>query len=143
MTKAEAEKKFNDADRLYREEKYGEALVLLNELDRTFPNDRNIMYPRARCLSKMDRYEEALDLCNQLILMHNHDRAQDLKSRILERDKTGGVGDFGGSPFLDSLQLGRPHSAPVLVPAAPGWPTILLVSAVVLAALAAELLWVF
>ena len=143
MTKAEAEKKFADADRLYREEKFGEALVLLNELDRTFPNDRNIMYPRARCLSKMDRYEEALDLCNQLILMHNHDRAQDLKSRILERDKAGGVGDYGGSPFLESLQLGHPGATPALVPAAPGWPTILIVTAIVLAILAAELLWIF
>lgn len=143
MTKAEAEKKFADADLFYREDRYTEALALLDDLDRAYPNDRNIMYPRARCLSKMDRHDEALELCNQLILTHQHDRAQELKSRILERDKTGMVTEEDFGSLLDSLELSKPKPARVLAPSAPGWTAILLVSAVVIGVLVAELVWIF
>ena len=83
MNKNSAEMRFNEADRLYREGRFAAALDLLKDLDARFPNRRDIMFPMARCLSKLGRSEEALHMCNDIVDRFDYDRATELRNRIL------------------------------------------------------------
>ena len=89
MDKTSAEMRFNEADRLYREGRFAASLDLLTDLDARFPNRKNIMFPIARCLSKLGRREEALHICNNIVDRFDYDRATELRNRILH-DATDG-----------------------------------------------------
>lgn len=83
MDKRTAEMRFNEADRLYREERFAAALDLLKEIDARFPGRQNVMFPMARCLSKLGRNDEALRVCNEIVDKFDYDRATELRNRIL------------------------------------------------------------
>lgn len=107
MRNKDAKLKFDEADRLYREGKCGEALELLNELDAAFPNDRKIMFPRARCLAKLYRGDEAVALCDRLIDEFQYDKARELKARVKKYGNTADAptGDLDDISF-DALNIG-------------------------------------
>lgn len=86
MQKSEAKVKFEQADILYREQKYEEALFVLAELDTTFPRQQNIMYPRARCLVKLGRDKDALAVLDEIIDNFKYDKARELRSLILTQE---------------------------------------------------------
>ena len=85
MDTQEGQRKFQQADTLYRSGQYQEALGLLNELNRAYPNTKNVLYPAALCLDKLGRSPEALPLCDQLIQQHQDPRAERLKAKIQQR----------------------------------------------------------
>ena len=82
MERHTAQNKFGQADMLYQQGRFDEALALLDELDQGFPNSPNIMYPRARCLVEIGETNEALDLLEELALHHQHQEAIVLKGEI-------------------------------------------------------------
>ncbi len=82
MQSKEARKKFKLADGLFREKKYSAALDLLDELDATFPNAKNVMYPKAMCLAKLGRPHEAHELCQKLKAIYNDPRADKLMEKL-------------------------------------------------------------
>ena len=82
MRPDEARQKFNLADQLYREKIYPEALKVLNELDEAFPNAKNVMYPKAMCLAKLGRVNEAHTLCQKLKAIYNDPRADELMQKL-------------------------------------------------------------
>jgi hypothetical protein len=84
MKTDEAEAKFRSADEFYRAGRYKAALSVLDELDRAFPNERHIMLPRARALHKLDRRDEAIAICDELVTKHNYAKAAKFKSRLLQ-----------------------------------------------------------
>jgi tetratricopeptide (TPR) repeat protein len=63
MEKAEAQYHFHEADRLYKEEHYLEALQHLSELNRAYADTFNILFPMLLCRQKLGRIREAYDQC--------------------------------------------------------------------------------
>ncbi len=96
MKSREALDRFAQADSLYRDGRPAESLSILEELNGAYPGNKNIMYPLARCLAKLSRTDEALDLCSVLIHQHHVPKAEDLRGRLLEHKS-----QRPGYPFPD------------------------------------------
>ena len=73
---------FRQAECLFRAGQYSEALRLLTDLDRQFPNTGTILFAKAACLEKLSRYCEADQICNGLMALSPNSRVVDLKARI-------------------------------------------------------------
>jgi len=82
MDKSEATAKYDQANRLYEEDRGAEALVLLDELQRSFPSNTNILYSRALCLGRLGRFHEARAVCGLLARVHRDPRAEGLEVRL-------------------------------------------------------------
>ncbi|NUM52180.1 MAG: hypothetical protein HUU46_00925 [Candidatus Hydrogenedentes bacterium] len=80
--KTDAREKFKQADQLFRDKRFPEALTVLDELDKQFPDTKNVIYPRAMCLARVGRYDEALDLCRQLKVEFGDPRGEKLMGKI-------------------------------------------------------------
>ena len=78
MDATTAKEKFTLADQLYRQGHYEEALAVLSELNKEFPNTKNVMYPAALCMEKLGRIEEAKMLCHSLIRSFDSQKAREL-----------------------------------------------------------------
>jgi hypothetical protein len=84
MKPDDATKQFRQADDRYRRGQYDAALLLLEELDDAFPNDKNLMFARARTLGKLGRCDEALEICDRLVAEFDYARAARLQVRLLK-----------------------------------------------------------
>ncbi len=73
---------FKQADELYCAGRYQEAMEVLSDLNRRYPNTKNILYPLALCLEKLQRTDEAVLICDQLTALFQDPRAAQLKERI-------------------------------------------------------------
>lgn len=82
MKNREAQALFKESERLYRERRYDEALKALQQLDNRYPNTRNILYPIAKCLRRLARFEEAAAICDRLILEFDDDRAKHMRTNL-------------------------------------------------------------
>ena len=82
MQRHTAQNKFGQADQLFQQSRFDEALSLLDELEQAFPNSPNIMYPRARCLVEIGETNEAMDLLDELVLQFQHEEAMQLKAEL-------------------------------------------------------------
>ncbi|MCC6796718.1 MAG: tetratricopeptide repeat protein [Candidatus Hydrogenedentes bacterium] len=80
--KTDAKEKFNHADQMFREKNFPAALEVLDELDKEFPDTKNVIYPRAMCLARVGRFDEALDLCRQLKVEFADPRGEKLMTKI-------------------------------------------------------------
>ena len=91
MSRAKEQKKYQQAAALFQQEKYAQALVLLEHLDRSLPHkDRRVVYARARCLAELGRTDEALGLCKELSARFKDPRGQKLAD-LLRSNKDGAV----------------------------------------------------
>jgi len=100
MDARESEQNFKRADALYREGRYGEALGILDELNRAHPNAKNVLYPAALCLEKLGRGDEALPICGQLIAQFQDPRARELQARLTAASRSG-AGEFESTALAD------------------------------------------
>lgn len=82
MKNREAQALFKESERLYRERRYDEALEALRQLDQRYPNTRNVLYPIAKCLRRLARFEEAAAICDRLILEFEDDRARHMRKNL-------------------------------------------------------------
>jgi len=82
MNSQDAKDQFSVADAYYRRGRYSEALTLLDELNSAFPNTANILFPRARCMRRLGRTEEALQICDVLTKQFNDKRGAKLQKAI-------------------------------------------------------------
>lgn len=114
MDAQESKQKFQQADQLYRAGRYQEALDLLDELNRAYPNAKNVLYPAALCLKKLGRDREALPICEQLIARFQDPRAQELKAKI-----TAGLGGGGDVQSTALADLGLTGASDILGDAPP------------------------
>lgn len=85
MDKQEAKAKFEEADRLYQAGQFENALQTLDELDRAFPDERRVQFPKARCLAKLGRFDEARTLASQIVLEHGYTPARKLMEHLDRR----------------------------------------------------------
>lgn len=88
MDEAEASQKHRQANDLYQSGKYEEALSLLDQLAEAFPNQKEILYPRARCLKELGRIEEARQVCDQLTTVFGDPRGEQLKASLVAASET-------------------------------------------------------
>lgn len=84
MQRHTALNKFGQADMLFQQGRFDEALSLLDELDQAFPNSPNIMFPRAKCLVEIGETNEALDILEDLTSQFQHEEAVALRQEIQE-----------------------------------------------------------
>jgi len=82
MKNREAQGVFKESEILYRERRYDEALDALQRLDVKYPNTRNILYPIAKCLRRLGRFDEAATICDRLILEFNDERARHIRKQV-------------------------------------------------------------
>ncbi len=83
MSRKNAEELFERSKRLYEEGAYAESFRLLERLNTSYPRQRRILLPMAKCLNKMGRKQEAAAICDQLIADHDYPKAVQLK-RVIE-----------------------------------------------------------
>ncbi|MDX9974457.1 MAG: tetratricopeptide repeat protein [FCB group bacterium] len=150
MKASEAQRLFEESKRLFSEGRFGEALVILIQLDAEHPNDRHLLYPLALCMAKAGRTEEARNLCNRLIQEFNDPKAAELRRQLTPPPPAPpGSGIPGvtmpdlGIPGLQPIDLGD-LNAPVVKytppPPEPAWKSWLLYGGAVVGTLAVILL---
>ena len=76
---------FRESDALYRQRRYQEALAILEELDTVHPDTRRVLYPMARCLARLERYTDAMELTGRLIDEFEHEPARLLHAKLEKR----------------------------------------------------------
>lgn len=118
MDRGQAQALFQKADDFYRSERYEEALNVLNKLDDAFPDRRNILFPRARCLRRLKRPQEAMAICDRLIERFGDKRATKLKTAIASAEAASQrESSVGFTPLtLEDLGISKPPSEPVPSP---------------------------
>lgn len=135
MDPQQSQQFFKQADALFRGGRYGDALIFLEKLNRAHPDQKNVLFPMAMCLTELGRGDEALPICDQLIATYDLPRAKALRERILAETPTVRTAPLSATPAnASAVQANATREAP-----APGrrrWPWILgLTIAVMLVAL--------
>jgi hypothetical protein len=144
MDAAEANRKFKLADQMYREGRYGQALAVLDALDEEFPDTRRVMFPRAMCLARLQRYDDALTLCDEIIDRFQYARAEELKNSI-QKERAGAAVQGVEIPDLNAPVIVTPpaRTAPEpLEPDAKPWfltPPVLIGATVLVCIVAASI----
>ncbi len=82
MDTNDSRQRFEQATTFFKEGRYSEALNLLDSLDLQFPNQKNVMIPRALCLEQLGRPQEALEICEEVLALFDDRRAPALKARL-------------------------------------------------------------
>lgn len=116
MNPIEAKEAFRKARTLYSQKDYAEALALFEALDKLYPGDKDILYPRACCLRKLRRYKEARTLLEQLSLRYHDERVIPLKSKMALEEEMYGEEDGEHHDGVQVVELDEP----VFEPSPPG-----------------------
>jgi hypothetical protein len=74
--------KFRDAQELFQQERWRDALRLFDDLSLSYKSDKEIMLNRAMCLARLGKEEEAELLCDHITIVHKDPRGALLKSQI-------------------------------------------------------------
>lgn len=86
---------FQEMEALYKENRYEDALEIVQRLDREFPHRKSIMFPLAACLMRVERLDEARELFEQLVVQHNDDQSRrklaQIEARIARRARAEAV----------------------------------------------------
>jgi len=82
MTSQEAAQKFQQSKTLFAQKRYPEAMIMLDEINAAFPDQKDVLYGRAMCLAELQRPLEAIRICEQAVAMHNDQKSQALLNRL-------------------------------------------------------------
>ncbi len=82
MDSQEATQLFQEAQARYNDGQYNEAMQVLTRLNRSFPSAKNVLFPMAMCLEKLNHTGEAQQICDRLIAQFDDPRAREMKVRI-------------------------------------------------------------
>mgnify|MGYP006277860129 CR=1 FL=1 len=82
MEKEQAARMFEEAMSLYDQERYEEALDILDQLDMAFPGNKDVLYQKAMCLASMGRHDEAMNLSMQLKGQFQDNRIEEMQKWI-------------------------------------------------------------
>lgn len=111
MDKSEAERRFQKADKLFTYGRFEDALADLDALDAAYPDNHRILNAKVRTLEQLQRYDEALALCDRLVSVLGYEKAQTMKDRLAE------AADRAGSAPQQAFWSNEP--GPAAGPAAP------------------------
>jgi hypothetical protein len=97
---------FNEAGQLFKNKKYNEALQILNRLNKTAPGNKEILYPMAQCMYKINRFDDAQKICEFLVKKFDHSGAkQTLKQIQAPPDPMADLG--AGNLDMSNLDVGN------------------------------------
>ena len=82
-------RKLQDAQHLYHQERWAEALKAFDDLSLSYKSDRDVMLSRAMCLARIGKEEEAELLCDHISVVHQDPRGAHLKAQIPQWKKEG------------------------------------------------------
>lgn len=82
MSDLKTVQKFRDAQELFHQERWKEALRLFDDLSLSYKSDKEIMLNRAMCLARIGKEEEAELLCDHITIVHKDPRGALLKAQI-------------------------------------------------------------
>lgn len=82
LPKEEATRLFDYASQLFVEERFIEALHVLDELMAYRNSSRRVLFARADCLHRLDRVDEAMHICDELIAYHDYEPAKKLRVKL-------------------------------------------------------------
>ncbi|MFO7975993.1 MAG: tetratricopeptide repeat protein [Candidatus Hydrogenedentota bacterium] len=88
MSERAAEHNYRMALMFYRTERYEDAIAILDDLALEFPDSKHVLYALTKCFFKVGRFQEARELCHELITKHNDERAETLLKRMGDRKDT-------------------------------------------------------
>ncbi len=134
MDSNDSRRAFKQAEELFASGQYGDALELLTNLDRQYPNTKNLLYPKALCLEKLGRHSDAHDIARRLSTEFEDPRAKALLTRLA----LAGPADVDLMSVWDDVH--QPSMSPSSAPPTPphtslldyeDWPVWLPVSAAV------------
>ena len=100
MERDEAREAYLNVIKLWQASKYDEALIFLDALYHSFPDDKDIVYAKAQCLVSLGRKAETLELCKELSERLGDPRGAKLAARIA-------AGDITVAEPLDALEHPR------------------------------------
>lgn len=86
MDNRSAKEYFETAEKRYAATDYFGAIERLDAIESAFPNQKNVLFARARCFAALGRIDEARDLCIQCIAQWEAPRAQRLLDRLDDLD---------------------------------------------------------
>jgi len=110
MDASEATVQFNTAKDLFGAGQYTESMRLLMDLDRQFPNTRNILLAMATCLEKLECLGEAEQICDRLLAGGPDAKAATVKARIAVARSATSIPVPEAAVDLDiPLRTGVPH----------------------------------
>lgn len=84
MDKSEAERRFQKADKLFTYGRFEDALAEIDALDEAYPGNHRVLNARVRTLEQLQRYEEALAVCERLVSELGYEKALAIKERLAE-----------------------------------------------------------
>jgi tetratricopeptide (TPR) repeat protein len=137
VDQGQAQSQFQKADDFYQSGRFEEALSVLDRLNEAYPDKRNIMFPRARCLRRLKRPQEAMEVCDRLIELFGDERAVKLKNAIASAEAaTQQESSVGFAPLtLEDLGItSKPAPAPAPPPRRGSRTTMMMVALFILAA---------
>lgn len=73
---------YRRARKLFSKNLVAEALDLLDQVERAYPNTPHVMFSRAVCMARLGRLDEARALCNMSEAMHGDAAARELRGKI-------------------------------------------------------------
>jgi hypothetical protein len=88
---SEATASFNRAKDLFQGGQYTESMRLLMDLDRKYPNTRNILLAMASCLEKLECLGEAEQICDRLLAVSPDAKVTAMKARIVAARSASGL----------------------------------------------------
>ncbi len=139
MNETEAKALFRQAADVYKDGDHKDALKIFDRLDAAFPNNERIMFPRARCFAKLGRTDEAVAICDLLIVQYGHDSATKLRTQLVSGEfpalsGPAGLEDTAFDPLDLNVneELASAFDRPKAAMQSRQWPSPLVMGAVVL-----------
>ncbi len=84
MNSSELHLQYRYAIQLIKGQRFAEAYDVLKVIDGERPNTKNVLYALAVCADALSLTDEALELCDRLILEFDHEKAKFIRDRILQ-----------------------------------------------------------
>jgi len=100
----QASQQFKQAEALYQQGQYEQALEILFQLNAQYPNSKNILYPMALSLENLGQIDKAEQLCERLVQLQ-HPNAERIKARLMAKKGTPASDEFA-MPNLDGMDMG-------------------------------------
>ncbi|HIA46874.1 MAG TPA: tetratricopeptide repeat protein [Candidatus Hydrogenedentes bacterium] len=73
---------FDQAEQHFRNNEFDAALQILNQLNRAFPGNKDVLYPMAQCMANSNRPDDARKTCDFLVQRFDHPGAKKLLTQL-------------------------------------------------------------
>jgi len=113
MDAATASKKFQESKVLFASGNFQQSLGMLDEVDRAFPHQKNIVYAKAMCLKNLGRREEAIAACQSVLSRFDDTKTKALLKELEREDLSAGL---NLSDLLPTELRGAAPAPPAAVP---------------------------